>query len=353
MTAQAIAARPPRAGGAVLVGAAGIAAAVAGTFFATGPLLEAWYVAFIVLSGIATGSLGLLMIGHLLSEDWLAPVRADAEAAALTMPLLLVLAAPLALGLEALYPWARGAAGLPAARAAYLSEGFFLLRGGAYLVMWSALAVWLVFTRHPRCASAVGLAVLAPTMTFAANDWVLSRDPNWWSSLFGFAFALSQLLAALAGAIVASLLKRKHPSARRMQSLERALLTLALLTLWTWFAQFIIVWLANLPAEAAWYLARSGDRLWLKTLVALPALVLAIVVLVPPGAGRMTMIAGGLLLLLHHAFHMLWLLRPAAETPLLSGLDMVVWSTLGVLWLAGYALSSRGLPFRKRTIESS
>jgi hypothetical protein len=344
----AIAARPPRTGGVLLVGVAGIAAASAAAVFASGPLLEAWYVIFIVLSGIASGSLGLIMFGHLLGEDWLAPIRDEAEAAALTLPLLLVLAAPLALGLEALYPWAHGAAAdLPALRAAYLDEGFFLLRGATYLLAWSGLAAWLVSTRRPRRASAVGLAVLAPTMTLAANDWVLSRDPDWWSSLFGFAFAMSQLLAALAGAILVSLLKREHPSARRMQSLERALLTLALLTLWTWFAQFIIVWLANLPNEAAWYLARAGDRLWLKTAVALPALLLAIVILVPPGAGRMTMLAGGLLLLLHHAFHMLWLLRPTATTPLVSVLDVAVWSGIGVLWFSAAVLAARILPSRK------
>ena len=251
---------------------AGLGIALIGAWLVRGPAVEAWFFIFILAAGFATGSLGLLMIGHLMSE-WLTPVRAEAEAAALTAPLLVAFAVPLAFSLSALYPWTdRGALSLPPARAAYLTPSFFLIRGMLYLLVWTALALWITRTRRLRRTSAVGLALLAPTVTFAAADWVLSREPLWWSSLFGFSFAMSQLLAALAGAILISLLRPEHPSARRMQSLERALLTLAFLALWAWFVQFLIVWLGNLPHEVAWYLARSGPWLWVLCGGALPPL---------------------------------------------------------------------------------
>lgn len=303
--------------------------------------MEALYVVFVILSGIAMGSLAILMVGHLMSEHWLAPVRAEAEAAALTLPGLLLLGLVLAFGLGELFPWAGRPFDLPSARATYLSPGFFMIRSAAYLLICIGLAYWLTHTRHLRRASAIGLALLTPIMTFSAYDWVLSREPHWWSSLFGFAFGLWQILAALASAILISLLKTEPTSPKRMASLERALLTLLLLAVWTWFAQFVIVWLANLPQEVAWYLKRSdkGNLILLGTSYAL--MLAAITILVPSGVSRMAMLIGSALALLHHITHMIWLLQPR------GGLS---WFALGLVlavtavWIGIYAAVMRVRP---------
>lgn len=327
-----------------LFAAAALAAALGALLAAAAPA-EAAFPVFIIASGLATGSLALLMIGHLMREEWLAPIRAEAEAAALTAPLLLAFALPLGASLGALYPWAdASSAETGAIRDAYLSPGFFRLRGAVYLAVWIGLALWIARAKNVRRASAIGLTLLAPTAIFAAYDWVMFRDPDFWSGLFGFAFTLSQLLAALAGAILVSLLRPEHPSPTRMQSLERALLTLALLVLWTWFAQFLIVWLGNLPHEAAWYLGRGEDGLRLMLGVALPALLLAIVILLPPGFGRRTMIAGSALILSHHLAHMLWLAGLSAREAAPDGRAWAFGLGLAALWAAWFTVALRGRP---------
>jgi hypothetical protein len=338
MTADALPAQTAGAG-LLALGLGGLALAAVALWMAGGIPAEAWLFAFVLLAGAVTGSLGLLAIGHLMKEEWLAPVRSEAEAAALTAPALLALAVPLLPVLGELFPWAAGALPeLPHARAAFLEPSFVAARAAAYIVVWSALALWLARTAAPRQASAVGLVLLLPTAAFAGNDWVLSRDPSWWSSLFGFAFAVSQLLAALAGAILVSLLRPEHPRPSRMQSLERALLTLALLTFWLWFVQFLVVWLANLPTEAAWYLVRA-ERLWLLLGVALPALAAAVVILAPPGFGRRTMIVGSGLLIVQHIAHMLWLTRVASDFA-----GVLAASGLVVAWAALFAALLRRRP---------
>jgi hypothetical protein len=177
----------------------------------------------------------------------------------------------------------------------------------------------------------------------AGMDWVLSREPAAWFGLFGFAFGTSQLLAALAGGILVSLLSPEHPSAVRMQSLERALLTLALLVLWTWFAQFLIVWLANLPNEAAWYLDRMQRPYPAILAAAVLSLLGAVVILVPPGFGQRTMIAGSGLLLVSDAALMIWILGPPGGRELLSVPATLAMGTLCVAWALwfGVALGSR------------
>jgi len=304
-------------------------------------IMEALYVGFVGLAGISMGSLIVLMIGHLMSEHWLAPIRAEVEAAALTMPLLLVLGVPLAFGLDQLFPWVGERGNLPPMRAAFLGTGFFLARSVLYLLVCAGMAFWLIRTRHVRRVSGVGLALLTPVISFASYDWVLSREPHWWSSLFGFAFGLAQVLAALAGAILVNFLKPVPTSPLRMSSLERALLTLALLTVWTWFAQFIIVWLANLPEGAGWYLRRSDP--WNLRLLTISYLLMlgAIVVLIPSGVSRAAMLGGSALVLLYHGSHTLWVLQPQGG---LSWMETgLVLGTI-CLWIAVFVVVMRMRP---------
>ncbi|MBM6580742.1 hypothetical protein ILT44_11160 [Microvirga sp. BT689] len=303
--------------------------------------IEALYIVFVGLAGIAMGSLVVLMVGHLMNEHWLAPVRAEAEAASLTLPLLLLLGLVLAFGLGELFPWAGNPADLPSARATYLSPGFFMIRSAAYLLTCTGLAYWLTHTRHMRRVSAIGLALLTPIITFSAYDWVLSREPHWWSSLFGFAFGLGQVLAALASAILITLLKAEPAAPKRMASLERALLILLLLTAWTWFAQFIIVWLANLPQEVAWYLSRSDDENLILLGGSYALMLAAIVVLVPSGVSRIAMIVGSALALLHHATHMIWVLQPRGK-PTWLGLVLIL--AVAMIWIVVYAAVMRARP---------
>ena len=322
------------------LGLAGLVPA-AGAVIAGPMALEALYFVFLFAAGIAMGSLGLLMIGHLMKEEWLAPVRTEAEAAALTMPLILLLGLPLAFGLNRLFPWAAGSVDLPPPRAEFLNPGFFLARSAVYLVGCSLIALWLIRTRRVRRTSVIGLALLAPIITFAAYDWVMSREPQWWSSLFGFAFAVSQLLAALAGAILVTLLRLERATISRMLSLERALLTLALLAIWTWFGQFVIVWLANLPHEGVWYLRRSSESSLALVGFAYAAVVIAIVILIPKGVQRSTMIAGSALVLAYHVAHMIWIVQPAVR---------LAWREIGLaavavaVWAIAFATLVRSRP---------
>jgi hypothetical protein len=297
--------------------------------------MEVFYIVFVGLSGLAMGSLAVLMIGHLMSEHWLAPVRGEVEAAALTLPLLLLLGIPPAFGLEQLFPWATWRGDLPPLRAAFLSPAFYMLRSAVYLAVCVGLAFWLIRTQNVRRTSAIGLALLTPVMSFAASDWVLSREPHWWSSLFGFAFGLSQVLAALAMAILLTLLKPEPASPTRMKSLERALLTLALLTIWTWFAQFLIVWLANLPQGAEWYMRRSDPSDLVLLAVSYGLMLIAIVVLVPSGVSRIGMIVGSALALLHHGTHVIWILQPRGDP---SWFDLGLLVGLAGLWFVALTI---------------
>jgi hypothetical protein len=310
---------------------AALAASLVVLLIADASVLEAWLLGFILLAGVSAGALALLLTGHILGETWLQPIRAELEAIADLVPMVTVLALPILANPGTLYRWVGGDTGM--ADRDWLDAEFFVLRSVVYLAVWIAIAG--LAKRHDRrpLASGIGLVILIPSVSLFALDWLASREPDWISGLYGPAFAVSQLLVAMGLGLLLTLIRPGHPGRVEVESLRTALLALALLTLWTWFSQFVIVWMADLPPESAWYLGRAGPWLVLQY-IAVPALLVAVVLLVPPHAGplRLVIIAG--LLLVQHFAHLIWLIRPTALHTVPALVDSAVLAVLVGLWLA-------------------
>ena len=293
-------------------------------------VLEAWLLGFTLLAGVSVGALALLLTGRILGEIWLQPIRADLEAMSSLMPMVAVLAVPVLVYPQALYPWAAGEPA--AAHRDWLDPGFFIVRGVGYLAIWIAVASLARRRRSTRMASGLGLLILIPSVSLAVLDWLASREPEWISGLYGPAFAVSQLLAAMAIGLLLTLARPGHPPMIQAESLRAALLALALLTLWTWFTQFLIVWMADLPPESAWYLSRAGSWLIIEA-VAVVALLVSIILLLPSHACHWRMVAIACLLIVQHLAHMVWMIRPASLHVVPAAVDVAISAGLIGLWL--------------------
>ncbi len=111
--------------------------------------------------------------------------------------------------------------------------------------------------------SGFGLVFYALTMTFAGIDWIMSINPHWYSTLFGFLMLGGQGLSALAFTIITSrFLSQRAP----MQELlkphhfhDLGKLSLAFVMLWAYFnfSQFLLTYAANLIEELPYFLART------------------------------------------------------------------------------------------------
>jgi hypothetical protein len=289
------------------------------------PWAEAWLPAFLLAAGLTLGALVALALGHLLGEAWLAPLRPSLAAMARAAPVLLILALPLLLAAPALYPWA--AAPMPEATGWY-APAAFRLRSLALLLLWAGLGRLLARPRVQGRTAGGALLLLVLTGALAMEDWALSRDHAWTGSLQGLALVVEQAGAAMALATLLAL-RREVPDEDAREDdartgLERALLTFAMATLWLWFVQYIVVYAANLPYEAAWYMRRSdGLWGWVKAGVAVPALLAAIGLALVPQWRRWRLAAVCGLLLVQHLAHLAWVVRPDAAlagnaTPLLA-----------------------------------
>ena len=276
---------PPELGGlqgrALVVGVLGLAVAGGGFLVDRGHFFQAYLLGFVFWTTVALGCMGLSMLHHMTRGAWGIVIRRPLEAASRTLPLLLVLCAPLAFGLRDLYRGAdlEAVAADPVLqhKSAYLNAPGFLVRTAVYFGIWIFFAYRLsalskkqdetgepeLFTRLQTYA-APGFLVLALTLTFAGVDWMMSLDPHWFSSLYGLWFLTGTGLSGLTFVIlVAAWLNRREPMRevyRRLHFHDFGKLLLAFVMLWAYlsFSQLLLIWSGNLPEEIPFYLARLG-----------------------------------------------------------------------------------------------
>jgi hypothetical protein len=236
---------------------------------------------YLLVLGLALGSLGLLMLQHLTGGHWGIVIRRPLESATRTLPLLAVLFLPIVFGMKYLYgawldPEKVRAEPLSAMQQGYLTAHGFYIRAFLYFVVW--IGLMLIFNRWSReqdvnqtdralrrrfkMLAGPGIILYVFVMTFAAIDWVMSISPHWASTIYGFLFVAGQLISAMSLMIaVVVLLSRTEPMAgliqkRHIHDLGKLLLTFVMLFAYFDFSQLLIIWSGNQPEEITFYRSR-------------------------------------------------------------------------------------------------
>ena len=110
--------------------------------------------------------------------------------------------------------------------------------------------------------SGPGAVLFFLVTTGASVDWVMSLEPQWYSSIFGALFVVCQGLVTLAFAIVmAKWFSNYEPfteltTPKAFHDLGKLMYGFVILWAYASFSQFLIIWSANLPEEIPWYLHR-------------------------------------------------------------------------------------------------
>lgn len=295
-------------------------------------LRRAWMSALLVLSGPPLGALALLLIGHLAGGAWFPSARAPLAALAWTIPLLAVLALPLIGGHHQLYPDMAAGAAAGAYRAPHWVAGRLVL----FVLVWTLL-VHLATRGVSRSVvtGAVGLLVLVPTASLAAVDWVVAIAPGWTSTVAGLLFAAAAVLAATAMLPLMSMDIPRPLPVEAVRQQGALLLTALLVVIYLAFVQFLVVWSADLPREASWYLRRmawpgQGMVIATATLAASFALLL---LLRPTVRTRLRALwYPALLALAAFALHRVWEVVPAFARPPAMLWLLIVLAATGALW---------------------
>jgi hypothetical protein len=236
-----------------------------GAWVSTEAFYEAYLFAYVYWIGLSLGCFGLLLLHHLVSGRWGHVIQRFLEAGGRTLPVMALLFLPILAGIDHLYAWAghvdADAHSHSVSKAPYLNVPFFLVRAGFYFAFWILLVFLLSRwsrrqdrdgdtgqTRRMKIASAPGMIAFVLVGTFASVDWLMSLEPEWYSSIYGLMILTAQGHAALSFGIVMlwflGSLKPFSEILRETHYHHLGNLLLALTVFWTYlaFSQYLIIW---------------------------------------------------------------------------------------------------------------
>ena len=335
---------------------------------------QSYIVGYVYWLCISLGCLGLLMLHHLVSGRWGFVIRRLLESGARTLPLMVILFIPIIFGMHSLYEWTHAdvVAKDPILqfKSPYLNESGFLFRAVIYFVLWLGMTFLLTKwsrqqdeTGEPGLKSRMinlsgpGIPVFILTVTFASTDWVMSLEPHWFSTIFGFIFVVGQALAAMALCIVwvvniSDADEFTEIGASKYLS-DLGTLMFAFTVLWAYvsFSQFLIIWSANLAEEAPWYIKR-GQGGWEFLAVALILFHFAVPFFlllqraIKRRAGLLLVIA--LFMLVMRYIDLYWYIAPSFSHGGPSVLhphflDLTIPLSIGGFWLAFFTMQLKGV----------
>lgn len=162
-----------------------------------------------------------------------------------------------------------------AGKSGFLNLPFFTIRMILYFVIWVGFTYLLrknslamdnggdpvaLYRKNVRHATAF-LVLFAITSSTSAWDFVMSIDTHWFSTLFGwYTFAgifvsalsvLAMLLMHLKGRGYLPEVNENH-----LNDIGKFMFAFSIFWTYLWFAQFMLIWYANLPEEVIYFMTR-------------------------------------------------------------------------------------------------
>ena len=228
--------------------------------------------------GVGLGLAGALFIAlqYVTVAGWSVALRRVPEAMTYLVPIGGVLILLALTAYPALYPWtAEDYHPHSAFKHAWLNRPFFLGRALIYLALWMGLAFVMVRASrrqdvdgsivHTHCNarwSPLFLVVFGVTIWLASYDWIMSREPEWLSTIFGVYNFAGLFTAGLAFMILSVIWFQHEGSFRRVLSedhlhdLGKLLFAMSIFWAYIWYCQYMLIWYVNNPEETPYYLRR-------------------------------------------------------------------------------------------------
>lgn len=159
-------------------------------------------------------------------------------------------------------------------KSGYLNPTFFLIRAAIFL------GGWILYREYSRKLSlqqdesddnsnfklnfrisAAFLVFYLISESIMSWDWIMSVDPHWFSTLFGWYIFASMFVSGITViAMVTIYLKSKGylPDVNDSHVHDLAKFMFGMSIFWTylWFSQFMLIWYANIPEEVTYYVTR-------------------------------------------------------------------------------------------------
>ncbi|WP_350284940.1 quinol:cytochrome C oxidoreductase [uncultured Croceitalea sp.] len=156
----------------------------------------------------------------------------------------------------------------------YLNPTFFLVRAAIFLGGWIAYRQYSrklsleqdksddnsKFKLNFRISAAF-LVFYLISESMMSWDWIMSLDPHWFSTLFGWYVFASMFVSGITViAMVTIYLKSKgllpEVNDSHIHDLAKFMFGISIFWTYLWFSQFMLIWYANIPEEVTYFVTR-------------------------------------------------------------------------------------------------
>jgi hypothetical protein len=162
-------------------------------------------------------------------------------------------------------------------KVSYLNVPFFLARALFYIVGWNLYRYYsrkfslaqdqnkgIAYHKKNFRISAAFLVFFIVTESMMSWDWIMSVDPHWFSTLFGwYVFASMIVTAVTIIAMVTIYLKSKgllpDVNDSHIHDLGKFMFGFSVFWTYLWFSQFMLIWYSNIPEEVTYFITRIED----------------------------------------------------------------------------------------------
>jgi hypothetical protein len=243
-----------------------------------------WLFACTYFFTLCVGSLFWTILHHATDSEWSVLVRRQMENVASIIPYFFFLFLPLIFFCAPLlWTWwdlKLGDNPVYDAKHGYLNHGFFWVRYILYFVILGGVACLLRnasiaqdtdgLSRHShfmRKLSVFALVLFGVGLTFAAVDWLMGLNWEWFSTMWGV-----YIFAGTAGAgmsliviITTALHSRgylKPVTLEHYHIMGKYMLAFTIFWAYIGFSQYMLIWYANIPEENIYFRIRNTEGWW-------------------------------------------------------------------------------------------
>ena len=240
---------------------------------------------------LGLGGLFLVIVHHLFDASWSIPTRRVCEhLSCLLFPTMGVLFLPLAVLAPKIYPWmgsvlqANPDHALRSKMPLFTIPGYYISAAACFISWWlvsSGLRKWSLkqdvaqdekgtveCTRKMRRYAAFGVFLFGFSLTMAAIMWMKALTHEWFSTMYGVCYFASSVWTTLATVWVITAILQRNTALRGVVKEKTYYMIGSLLFAFTvfyayvTFAQYFIIWNANMPEETFWFNLRERGTWW-------------------------------------------------------------------------------------------
>jgi len=162
-------------------------------------------------------------------------------------------------------------------KSSFLNVPWFIIRGLIFIAGWS---LYRHFSRKFSIAQdtaedksnfkksfriAAGFLVFfIYTESMMSWDWIMSVDPHWFSTLFGWYVFASMFVSGITViALITIYLKSRNylefVNENHLHDVAKFMFAFSIFWTYLWFSQFMLIWYSNIPEEVTYFVTRFQD----------------------------------------------------------------------------------------------